>query len=99
MWLYGTGGGAHWPKCEVLQSNYDTRQFYNRRLQLAYDGLEPHAQECVEFARDGGGGWSLAGAGRGVAAGAKDPGRDLSESGEGGRGDAVVKIAESSYGG
>ena len=51
MWLYGTGGGAHWPKCEVLQSNYDTRQFYNRRLQLAYDGLEPHAQECVEFAR------------------------------------------------
>lgn len=51
MWLYGTGGGAHWPKCEIYQSNYQTRQQYNRELKLMYDGLEAHAQECVEFAR------------------------------------------------
>ena len=50
MWLYGTGGGAHWPKCEVYESNYQTRQHYNRELTLLPDGLEAHAQECVEFA-------------------------------------------------
>ncbi len=50
MWLYGTGGGAHWPKCEVYESNYQTRQHYNRELKLIPDGLEAHAQECVEFA-------------------------------------------------
>ncbi len=50
MWLYGTGGGAHWPKCEVYESNYQTRQHYNRELKLLPDGLEAHAQECVEFA-------------------------------------------------
>ena len=52
MWLYGTGGGLHWPKCQILQSNYQTRQFYNRELKLMYDGLEAHAQECVEFAQE-----------------------------------------------
>ena len=50
MWLYGTGGGAHWPKCEVYESNYQTRQHYNRALKLLPDGIEAHAQECVEFA-------------------------------------------------
>ena len=50
MWLYGTDGGAHWPKCEVYESNYRTRQQYNRQLKLMEDGLEAHAQECVEFA-------------------------------------------------
>ncbi len=50
MWLYGTDGGAHWPKCEIYQSNNQTRQQYNRELKLMYDGLEAHAQECVEFA-------------------------------------------------
>ena len=50
MWLYGTRGGLHWPKCEILESNAQTRQFYNRTLKLMYDGLEPHAQECVAFA-------------------------------------------------
>ena len=50
MWLYGTGGGAHWPKCEIYESNYQTRQQYNRELKLMYEGLEAHAQECVEFA-------------------------------------------------
>ena len=51
MWLYGTKGGAHWPKCEFLSSNHQTRQFYNKTLKLMYGGLEPHAQECVEFAQ------------------------------------------------
>ena len=51
MWVYGTQAGLHWPKCEILESNRETRQFYNRTLKLMYDGLEPHAQECVEFAR------------------------------------------------
>ena len=50
-WLYGTKGGCHWPKCEVYESNYTTRQHYNRVLKLTHDILEPHAQECVEFAQ------------------------------------------------
>ncbi|MCZ6634757.1 MAG: Gfo/Idh/MocA family oxidoreductase [bacterium] len=51
MWLYGTKGGGHWPHCEIYQTNYDTQQHYNRTLQNTNDRLEPHAQECVEFAR------------------------------------------------
>lgn len=51
MWLYGTRGGCHWPKCEFYSANYQTRQLYNRTLQLTGDALEPHAQECVEFAQ------------------------------------------------
>lgn len=51
MWLYGNEGGAQWPKCEILQTNYDTQQLYNRSLQLTKDLAEPHAQECIEFAQ------------------------------------------------
>ncbi len=51
MWLYGTEGGCHWPKCEVYQTNYDTGQHYNRTLKLTRDTLEAHALECVEFAQ------------------------------------------------
>lgn len=51
MWLYGTNGGAHWPKVEVLQTNYDTKQLYNRTLKLTADLAEAHAQECIEFAQ------------------------------------------------
>lgn len=51
MWLYGTQGGSHWPKCEVYSSNYETRQLYNRSLQLTKDSMEPHAVECIEFGR------------------------------------------------
>jgi len=51
VWLYGTEGGCHWPKGEFLQTNYATRQHYNRTLQLTQDVMEPHALECVEFAR------------------------------------------------
>jgi predicted dehydrogenase len=51
IWLYGSEGGCHWPKAEFLSTNYETRQLYNRQLKLTRDSLEPHALECVEFAR------------------------------------------------
>jgi predicted dehydrogenase len=51
MWLYGKKGGAHWPKCEIYQTNTATRQYYNHKLLLTADKLEAHAQECVEFAQ------------------------------------------------
>ena len=51
MWLYGTKGGSHWPKCEIYQSDNATKQHYNNVLQNTRDQLEAHAQECVEFAR------------------------------------------------
>jgi len=51
VWLYGTEGGCHWPKTEFLSTNYETRQLYNQTLQLTKDPMEPHALECVEFAR------------------------------------------------
>ncbi len=51
MWLYGKEGGSLWPKCEIFQTNNATKQIYNRQLTLTNDQLEPHAQECVEFAQ------------------------------------------------
>jgi predicted dehydrogenase len=51
MWLYGTKGGAHWPKCEVLTTNYKTMQQYNTAMKYTPDQHEPHAQECIEFAQ------------------------------------------------
>jgi predicted dehydrogenase len=51
MWLYGTDAGCHWPKCVVYQTNYETRQLYNRTLKLTPDINEAHAQECIEFAQ------------------------------------------------
>ncbi|SVC21113.1 uncharacterized protein METZ01_LOCUS273967 [marine metagenome] len=51
MWLYGTDGGSHWPSCEILKTNYESKQHYNTLLKVTGDKLEPHAQECVEFAR------------------------------------------------
>jgi predicted dehydrogenase len=51
MWLYGTRAGCHWPKCEFYETNYATRQQYNRSLKLTADTMEPHALECVEFAQ------------------------------------------------
>ncbi len=50
MWLYGSEGGAHWPKCEIYQSNNATKQHYNRTLLRTDNILPPHAQECIEFA-------------------------------------------------
>ncbi len=51
MWLYGTNGGSHWPKCEIYSTNYETQQHYNRTLQITKDAAEAHAQECIEFAQ------------------------------------------------
>jgi len=51
MWLYGTEGGSHWPNCQILGSNYATRQMTNQTLQLTADTMEPHALECVESSR------------------------------------------------
>jgi predicted dehydrogenase len=51
MWLYGTRGGSHWPKCEIYETSNSTRQHYNRALLLTKDTLPPHAQQCVEFAQ------------------------------------------------
>ena len=34
-----------------MSSDFPTRQFYNKSLQLTADTMEPHALECVEFAR------------------------------------------------
>lgn len=51
VWLYGTQGGCHWPKCEIYESNYATGQHYNRTLKITRDALEPHARECMAFAQ------------------------------------------------
>lgn len=51
MWLYGTGGGCHWPSAEFYNSNYATRQLLNRQLKSTNNVMEPHAYECFEFAR------------------------------------------------
>lgn len=51
MWLYGSKGGSHWPKCEIYSSNNDRHQYYNTRLMRTKDKLDSHAQECVEFAQ------------------------------------------------
>jgi predicted dehydrogenase len=51
MWLYGTEGGSHWPKGEILQTNYETQQHYNRLIKRTANIREPHAQECIEFAQ------------------------------------------------
>ena len=51
IWLYGTDGGTHLPKCEIYQTNKQTQQLYNRTLQLITDQVEPHALQCIEFAQ------------------------------------------------
>jgi predicted dehydrogenase len=50
-WLYGTKAGAHWPKCEIYETNISLRQHYNRALKNTQDKLRPHYQEIVEFAQ------------------------------------------------
>jgi predicted dehydrogenase len=51
IWIYGREGGAHWPKAEFLSTDYDSRQYLNTTLKSTRDEMEPHALECVEFAR------------------------------------------------
>jgi predicted dehydrogenase len=50
-WLYGTKAGAHWPKCEIYETNSVLKQHYNRALRITQDQLRPHHQEIVEFAQ------------------------------------------------
>jgi len=50
MWLYGTEGGALWPKNEIYSTNYETRQLYNAALKFADEKIPPHALECMTFA-------------------------------------------------
>lgn len=51
MWLYGTEAGCLWPKGEFYETNYATKQLSDRTIKLTKDSMEPHALECVEFAR------------------------------------------------
>jgi predicted dehydrogenase len=51
IWIYGRDGGVHWPKAEFLSTDYDARQYLNATLKSTRDAMEPHALECVEFAR------------------------------------------------
>ena len=51
MWLYGTKAGCHWPKGEFYETNLATQQMSDRAIKLTKDTMEPHALECVEFAR------------------------------------------------
>ena len=51
IWLYGTEGGCHWPSARFMHTDYTTKQLYNKELLLVQDPTEPHALECVAFAR------------------------------------------------
>jgi len=51
VWLYGTNGGCHWPRCEFTSTDLATVQHHNRKLLRLHDEVEPHALECIEFAR------------------------------------------------
>lgn len=50
-WLYGTEGGCHWPSAQFLDTTYESKQLNNKSLKLTQDVMEPHAFECVEFAK------------------------------------------------
>jgi predicted dehydrogenase len=51
VWLYGNEGGCEWPEASFLETDYRNRQLVNRNLMLTQDLVEPHALECIEFAR------------------------------------------------
>src|SRR5690606_7356256 len=51
MWLYGRDGGCQYPQGKFLSSDPGTRQQYIRTLGNLADVMEPHAFECVEYAR------------------------------------------------
>ncbi len=51
MWLYGTQGGIVWPNSELLSTNYTTKRFLDTKLSPVAPGIEPHAAECVAFAK------------------------------------------------
>lgn len=51
VWLYGTEGGCEWPDAIFMSNDYRNMQLVNRSLMLTQDTMEPHALECVQFAR------------------------------------------------
>ncbi len=51
MWLYGTQGGSHWPGNRILSANNATKRTYDTQLSPVNEGMEPHAAECVAFAK------------------------------------------------
>lgn len=51
VWLYGTAGGAEFPSATFLSSDNPNRQLINRSLMLTQDPMDPHAAECMDFAR------------------------------------------------
>ncbi len=81
MWLYGTDGGAHWPKCELLSTDYNTRQFMNTTLKLTADKLEAARAGMRGVCARGGRRSAFAGAGGAIAAGDVDPRRHLPQPG------------------
>ena len=36
MWLYGTNGGSHWPKCEIYDTNYDTHAVVQPQVEIDF---------------------------------------------------------------
>ena len=51
VWLYGKLGGLHWPSCQKLTSDVQAKVHANSILKPRPAGIEPHAQECLEFQR------------------------------------------------
>jgi predicted dehydrogenase len=51
MWLYGTQGGSQWPANQILRANNDAKNLSTQKLDMVPEGREPHALECMEFAR------------------------------------------------
>jgi predicted dehydrogenase len=51
MWLYGTESGSHWPSNQITGSNNVTKRHFDTQLSKVRDGMEPHAAECVAFAK------------------------------------------------
>jgi predicted dehydrogenase len=51
VWLYGSEGGLEWPSDTLMTSNYATKQLLTTTLSVTSDTMEPHALECVEFAK------------------------------------------------
>ncbi len=51
MWLYGTQSGSHWPSQRIVTSNNTTKRKSDIQLSHVDEGMEPHAAECVAFAK------------------------------------------------
>lgn len=51
MWLYGTKSGGHWPSNKLVTANNETKRLADIQLSPIGSGMEPHAAECVAFAK------------------------------------------------